>query len=402
MPKEIPPIFKTPAEDGQSPLRRFTGHDGDTTLILGLRRVPAVASPNQNSNTAIAICTSVGFSQYTVQEYITATQILKPDIVVGPGDVAFVPAKPSQKRVEKATDRTAYWMKELLLRTQQDAVSMWPGYQIFAPVLPVPWEQQRWYTELLLEDEMRPFIAGLAVYDADDFHEPPDTLSCLPRLALTLPSSPAHILRQVWLGMDLFVLPFIGAATDAGIALDFSFPAPSAINGTYPSPVGVDCWDPNYATDLSPLHDGCQCYTCQRHHRAYLQHLLHAKEMLGWVLLQVHNHHVMDEFFACIRSSIEKGTFERDMEAFNRYYERELPEKTGQGPRYVYLASFGRQALMIEAFEATNESPKAVVNQRRIQRHLPSLMMPLKLLLRRIHQVRVLMLVTWKSMDLER
>jgi queuine tRNA-ribosyltransferase len=186
-----------------------------------------------------------------------------------------------------------------------------------------------------MEDEMKPLIAGLAVYDADNFHQPPEAISELPRLAFTQPSSPAEVLRQVWLGMDVFVLPFIGAATDAGIALNFSFPAPPAINGTHPSPLGVDCWDSDHAMDLSPLRDGCQCYTCQRHHRAYLQHLLHAKEMLGWVLLQVHNHHVMDEFFAGIRSSIEKGIFKQDMELFNRYYERDLPEKTGQGPRYV-------------------------------------------------------------------
>jgi queuine tRNA-ribosyltransferase len=59
--------------------------------------------------------------------------------------------------------------------------------------------------------------------------------------------------------------------------------------------------------------------------------------MLGWVLLQIHNHHVIDRFFAAIRESIRNGTFDSDMAAFERRYESQLPSKTGQGPRYKYL-----------------------------------------------------------------
>ena len=324
-----------PADSGQSPLRRYTGQDEQTAIVLALRRLPHIESPNQNSNSAIAISTSVGFSQYSVEDYVSTVRMLKPDIVVGPGDVTFVPAKPSQKRAEKAADRTTEWMKELLLHRQADfEAGSEPAYHVFAPVLPLPWEQQRWYTELLLEDDKAPLVAGLAVYDADSFHQPPEELSSLPRLALTQPSTPREVLRQIWLGLDVFVLPFIGAATDAGIALDFSFPAPTTSSGSRPVALGVDCWDSQHAIDLSPLREHCECYTCQKHHRAFLQHLLHAKEMLGWVLLQIHNHHVVSEFFAGIRGSIEKGAFEGDVEEFNRYYEQELPEKTGQGPRY--------------------------------------------------------------------
>ena len=55
--------------------------------------------------------------------------------------------------------------------------------------------------------------------------------------------------------------------------------------------------------------------------------------MLGWVLLQIHNHHVLSIFFAAIRESIKNGTFEADCEEFGRVYESELPETSGQGPR---------------------------------------------------------------------
>jgi queuine tRNA-ribosyltransferase len=61
--------------------------------------------------------------------------------------------------------------------------------------------------------------------------------------------------------------------------------------------------------------------------------LLQAKEMLGWVLLQVHNHAIMDAFFAGVRASIEAGTFEADRSAFEMYYDRDLPVGGGPKPR---------------------------------------------------------------------
>jgi len=55
--------------------------------------------------------------------------------------------------------------------------------------------------------------------------------------------------------------------------------------------------------------------------------------MLGWVLLQVHNHAIMDAFFAGVRKSIAEETFEADRKAFGEHYEVELPVMVGQGPR---------------------------------------------------------------------
>ena len=197
-------------------------------------------------------------------------------------------------------------------------------------------EQQYWYVSDLLE-EMLPRISGLAMYDAQSSTELPEQLLGLPRLALTMPDSPHTILKEISLGMDLFVLPFANFASEAGIALDFSFSTPSS-DGTTSAPkqkpLGIDLWETAHSVDVSPLSDNCTCYACSVHHRAYIQHLLHAKEMLAWVLLQIHNHHVLDQFFAAIQASIERGTFESDAKEFERIYEPKLPMKTGFGPRY--------------------------------------------------------------------
>ena len=55
--------------------------------------------------------------------------------------------------------------------------------------------------------------------------------------------------------------------------------------------------------------------------------------MLGWVLLQIHNHAIMDAFFAGVRASIAAGTFDTDRGAFEEYYERDLPVGEGLRPR---------------------------------------------------------------------
>jgi queuine tRNA-ribosyltransferase len=67
----------------------------------------------------------------------------------------------------------------------------------------------------------------------------------------------------------------------------------------------------HYATDASPIEDGCGCYTCQTFTRAYLRHLLVADEILGLHLLSIHNLHFLLDLMRRIRASILDGTFEQ-------------------------------------------------------------------------------------------
>lgn len=232
------------------------------------------------------------------------------------------------------------WMQDhVALRKQaaEDDVAGNDGRaKLFAPLLPVTCANQRFYVETLAE-ELKSDVSGLAFYDLTTLDDLPNELVHLPRLGFTTPATPHEVLSHVARGIDLLTIPFITSATDAGIALDFAFPVTqpqeTTSSDSVPRPLGIDMWQTHYATDLRPLVEGCQCYACTDHHRAYLQHLLAAKEMLGWVLLQIHNHHVIDKFFAGIRESISAGTFEEEVEHFARVYESAMPEKTGQGPR---------------------------------------------------------------------
>lgn len=307
-------------------------------MILGPRRIPPVVCSLSNTPDAISIMTSVGFRHLESDEYTGAVRALRPDIVVGLADLVYG-QPPGVKRRVKMVDRThAFTMDATEELYGEDAEEERERCKsaYFAPVLPLENTQQSIYLEEL-EEEMRPYLSGLALYETASLSIVPESLGELPRLLLSAPSNPQDLLRQVSLGADMLTIPFLGAASDAGLAFTFRFPALASSNTTTagPLPLAMDLRSPGLATDTSPLIEGCQCYACQSHHRAYINHLLSAKEMLSWTLLQLHNYHTIDLFFSDIRASIQRNTFEQDIQTFERTYEAQFPETRGEGPRYV-------------------------------------------------------------------
>ncbi|KAF2220680.1 tRNA-guanine(15) transglycosylase-like protein, partial [Elsinoe ampelina] len=332
-----PPILNFSPPGDISPLRSFNACPDETILVLGARRVLPVAAPVSNSSNDIQVFTSTGFAKLAISYYSDAVNHLRPDIVVGLADIPFNAERVSQKRQETMTDRSSRWMLEQTKAVESARSDRQGSPAMFAPLLPLEPEAQRWYIEEII-DNMLDTVTGLAIYDTSSLRGVPESLHKLPKLSFTKPDGPQKLLWEVSQGIDIFTIPFIDSATDAGIALNFTFPVSQNegngnVNGHSPRPLGVDMWAEDHTTEVTPLSGGCHCYSCTHHHRAYLKHLLNAKEMLGWVLLQIHNHDIMDRFFHGVRSSIEAGTFEQDKLAFEREYEPSLPEKTGQGPR---------------------------------------------------------------------
>ena len=328
----MPPVYRFPSSQIDSPLQKFIALQQDALLILGPRRIPPLPSPVPNTYTGISILTAVGFGMLESEDYAEAVEKLQPDIVIGLGDIVYG-QKPGVKRLEIMGDRTLAWTEELVSElTDEDSRASETAF--FAPILPIELGQQNHYLDAL-KDELRGNVSGLVMYDGGFVEAIPKELHHLPRLSLAEPNSPQRLLDEISLGIDIFAISFVGAATDAGIALDFSFPAEQGSALHEIRSLGIDMWSIAHATDLSPLRPDCGCYACKNHHRAYLQHLLSAKEMLGWVLLQLHNHHVIDEFFAGVRHCIANGSFDGERTRFGKLYEETLPAKTGQGPRYV-------------------------------------------------------------------
>jgi len=64
-----------------------------------------------------------------------------------------------------------------------------------------------------------------------------------------------------------------------------------------------------FARDPGPIEAGCGCYTCQHFSRAYLRHLIIAREMLSATLLSIHNIHVLLTLARDMREAIVAGRF---------------------------------------------------------------------------------------------
>lgn len=323
--------------------------------ILGARRIPAVPAPMGNTNSAVSVFTSTGFQVLSTDEYHQAVDSLRPDIAIPLADLSHGPVTPTSKRAVRMAERTDEWLKAWFTQVDSSA----HGIATFAPVTPVSYSLQWEYLERLAED-LAPerLIEGLAIYDPDllpDLLDAYPALAPLPRLALSAPSTPHHVLRALSLGADAFVLPFINAASDAGVALTFTFPPPDtpssdSESGTSALPLGVDLSSPTYKFSATPLFPNCTCHTCTRHSAAYVHHLLLAREMLGWTLLQIHNDAVVSSFFSGVRAALAQGaeTFEAAARRFAETYDPELPAGTGDKPRargYQFKSGGGEKKI---------------------------------------------------------
>lgn len=109
----------------------------------------------------------------------------------------------------------------------------------------------------------------------------------------------------------------------AGIDMaDCVLPTRIARNGTAITSHGrVVIKNATYKEDFSPLDPECDCYTCKNHSRAYLRHLVNAKEILGARLLSYHNLYFLLKMCENIREAIMNDSF--------LDYKKEFYEKYG-------------------------------------------------------------------------
>jgi queuine tRNA-ribosyltransferase len=71
----------------------------------------------------------------------------------------------------------------------------------------------------------------------------------------------------------------------------------------------IDITKSLYADDFGPIEKGCSCYTCKNFTRAYIHHLFHVKELLGYRLATIHNLYFIDRLVSDIRKSIQDNSF---------------------------------------------------------------------------------------------
>ncbi len=108
---------------------------------------------------------------------------------------------------------------------------------------------------------------------------------------------PLGMAEAVALGVDMF---------------DSVLPTRIARNGSAMLGTGrINLRNSRFASDEGPLDPGCSCYTCRSFTRAYLRHLVAAREILGFHLLTVHNLHQVSDLVYRMRRAISSGSFSR-------------------------------------------------------------------------------------------
>lgn len=81
-----------------------------------------------------------------------------------------------------------------------------------------------------------------------------------------------------------------------------------------------------YKEDFTPLDSECDCYTCKNFTKAYLRHLINTGEMLGGILISIHNIRFLLSLMEKIRESIMEDRFcEFRKEFLQKYYQGNIP-----------------------------------------------------------------------------
>lgn len=143
-------------------------------------------------------------------------------------------------------------------------------------------------------------IGGLAVGETHEemYHILDETVPCLPADKPTYlmgVGTPANIVEAVDRGVDFF---------------DCVYPSRNGRHGhVYTAHGKLNLFNKKYELDPRPIEEGCGCPACRTYSRAYIRHLLKAKEMLGMRLCVLHNLYFYNHLMERIRAAIEEHRY---------------------------------------------------------------------------------------------
>lgn len=215
------------------------------------------------------------------------------------------PAKAERDYVEKSVARTTRWLarckKEMQrLNSLPDTVN--PNQLLFginqgAVYADIRIDHAKRISELDLPGYA---VGGLAVGETHEemYHVLDETVPYLPQAKPTYlmgVGTPANILEAVDRGIDFF---------------DCVYPSRNGRHGHVYTKFGkINLFNAQYEKDDRPIEEGCQCPVCKNYTRAYVRHLLKAKEMLGMRFCVLHNLYFYNHLMEDIRGAIEEGRY---------------------------------------------------------------------------------------------
>lgn len=207
--------------------------------------------------------------------------------------------------VQRSVDRTARWLircKEKMkeLNGREDTVNR--RQLLFGINQGAVYEDIRVAHARAIRDmELDGYaVGGLAVGESHEemYRILDETVPHLPKEKPTYlmgVGTPANILEAVDRGVDFF---------------DCVYPSRNGRHGhVYTNRGKLNLFNAKYELDAGPIEDGCGCPACRHYSRAYIRHLLKAKEMLGMRLCVLHNLYFYNTMMAEIREAIEQERY---------------------------------------------------------------------------------------------
>ncbi len=214
-------------------------------------------------------------------------------------------SKAERSYVEASVSRTTRWLarcKEEMARLNRMEGTVNPQQLLFGINQGAVFEDIRIdHAKRIAEMELDGYaIGGLAVGET---HEEMYRIleETVPYLPVDKPTylmgvgTPANILEGVERGVDFF---------------DCVYPSRNGRHGhVYTNQGKRNLFNQKYEKDMRPIEEGCQCPACQNYSRAYIRHLLKAKEMLGMRLCVLHNLYFYNTMMEEIRKALDQGRF---------------------------------------------------------------------------------------------
>ncbi len=215
------------------------------------------------------------------------------------------PAKADRQYVENSVARTTRWLercqKEMnRLNGLEDTINK--KQLLFGINQGAVYEDVRiGHAKRIAQMELDGYaVGGLAVGETHEemYHILEVTVPHLPADKPTYlmgVGTPANILEAVERGVDFF---------------DCVYPTRNGRHGHLYTNFGkINLFNAKYELDERPVEPGCPCPACRRYSRAYIRHLLKAKEMLGMRLCVLHNLYFYNTMMTEIRDALDRGEF---------------------------------------------------------------------------------------------
>ena len=215
------------------------------------------------------------------------------------------PALAERSYVQPSVERTTRWLKRCQiemarLNSLEDTINkeqLLFGINQGAIFSDIRIEHAKQITDMNLDGYA---LGGLAVGESHEemYYILEETVPYLPKEKPTYlmgVGTPANILEAVERGVDFF---------------DCVYPTRNGRHGhLYTNHGKINLFNKKYEKDMRPIEEGCGCPACQKYSRAYIRHLLKAKEMLGMRLCVLHNLYFYNTMMEEIRDALDAGEF---------------------------------------------------------------------------------------------